>query len=84
MPLKFLIAEHLRGVLWRALGRHNSAGLELLDAIRVGDAPDLPLGSHDPEILFWAEREGRLLISRDASSLFGHLSPFGMCFDASS
>ncbi len=74
MPLAFLLDEHLRGVLWRALQRHNAGGFELLDAIRVGDAPDLPLGILDPAILLWTEREGRILISRDALTLDGHLA----------
>ena len=74
MPLAFLLDEHLRGVLWRALQRHNAGGFELLDAIRVGDEPDLPLGILDPAILLWTEREGRILISRDASTLAGHLA----------
>jgi Domain of unknown function (DUF5615) len=74
MPLTFLLDEHLRGTLWRALQRHNAGGLEPLDVIRVGDAPDLPLGTLDPEILIWAERAGRILISRDASTLSGHLA----------
>lgn len=74
MPLAFLLDEHLRGVLWRAIQRHNLGGLERLDASRVGDAPDLPLGTLDPEILTWAERAGRILISRDASTLYGHLA----------
>lgn len=74
MSLKFLLDENLRGVLWRAIGRHNSGGVELLDAIRIGDSADLPLGSHDPEILIWAEREQRIFVSRDAASLFTHLA----------
>ena len=74
MPLAFLLDEHLRGVLWRAIQRHNAAGLEPLDALRVGDPPDLPLGTLDPDILLWAESAGRILISRDASTLDGHLA----------
>jgi hypothetical protein len=74
MPLAFLLDEHLRGLLWRAIQRHNAGGLELLDAIRVGDAPDLPMGILDPAILLCAERAGRILISRDVSTLHGHLA----------
>ena len=61
-------------MLWRAIQRHNSAGVEILDVVRVGDPSDLPLASRDPEILIWAEREQRILISRDTGTLFGHLA----------
>jgi hypothetical protein len=74
MSLTFLLDEHLRGVLWRALQRYNAGGCEQLDAIRVGDEPDLPLGILDAAILLWTEREGRILISRDVSTLAGHLA----------
>jgi hypothetical protein len=36
-----------------------------IDAVQVGDPPDLPLGSKDPDILLWADRAGRLVVSRD-------------------
>lgn len=72
--LKFLLDEHLRGVLWHAIERHNRAGREPIDVIRIGDVPDLPLASLDAEILIWAEREERVLISRDVTTLFGHLA----------
>src|SRR5262245_14322043 len=74
MPLKFVLDENLRGVLWRAIQRHNKVASEPLDVVRIGDAPDLPLGSDDLEILLWADREQRILISRDAASLFIHLA----------
>jgi len=41
--------------------------------VRVGDPPDLPCGSLDPDILIWAEREGRILISADKSTMPGHM-----------
>src|SRR5438128_2200982 len=46
--LLFLLDEHLRGPLWPAILRHNAQGGLLIDAVRVGDPPDLPLGSDDP------------------------------------
>ncbi len=74
MPLRFVLDEHLRGGgLWRIIQQHNAQGLNLLDAVRVGDPLDLPLGTTDPDVLIWAEREGRILLSRDFSSLPGHL-----------
>jgi hypothetical protein len=74
MPLRFVLDEQLRGPLWRAIERHNVQGVDLLDVVRVGDRPDLPVGSTDPEILLWAERESRVLITRDLSTMPVHLA----------
>jgi hypothetical protein len=40
----------------------------------VGDPADLPLASFDPNILLWCEREERILVSFDKTTLAGHLS----------
>jgi hypothetical protein len=74
MPLRYLLDEHLRGVLWRAIQRHNTAGSDLIDAVQVGDPPDLPLGSLDPDILVWAEREGRIVVTRDRRTMPVHFA----------
>jgi hypothetical protein len=74
MPLRFLLDENQRGLLWRAVRRHNAAGVYVLDVERVGDPVDLPLGSVDPSVLLWAEREGRILVSFDKNTLAGHLA----------
>src|SRR5437660_288639 len=83
MPLSFLLDENQRGLLWQALQQHNALGLYPVDAVRVGDPPDLPLGSTDPNILRWAEREGRLIVSEDRSTmrtfLALHLQAGGHC-----
>ena len=71
--LRFLLDEHLRGPLWSAILRHNAMGGLPIDAARVGDPPDLPLGIDDPAILLWAEREGRILLTEDVHSMPGHL-----------
>jgi len=42
--------------------------------VQVGDPPDLPRGSEDPDILIWAEREDRILVSSDLSTLPNFLS----------
>src|SRR5438128_11779940 len=73
MPLRFLLDEQLRGPLWQAIVQHNAGGADVVDAVRVGDPPDLPLGSSDADILLWAEREGRILITRDVSTMLTHL-----------
>lgn len=74
MPLRFLLDEHLRGPLWLAILRHNLQGGLPLDVVRVGDAPDLPLGSSDPVLLQWAERENRILLSEDRHTMARHLA----------
>jgi hypothetical protein len=74
MPLRFVLDENQRGLLWQAVIRHNQVSGYLLDAIRVGDPPDLPFGSVDPDILLWSEREVRILVSFDKSTLAGHLA----------
>src|SRR5687768_549907 len=74
MPLRFLLDEHLRGAPWDIIQRHNLSGADPIDAVRVGDPADLPLGSDDPQLLRWAERQQRILLSEDKSTLPTHLS----------
>src|SRR5947209_20370657 len=74
MPLGYVLDEHLRGLLWPAILQHNRTSPHLIDATRVGDPPDLPLGSPDPDILLWAERNGRILVSLDRKTLAVHLA----------
>jgi len=74
MPLTYILDEHLRGMLWQAIQQHNASSAFPIDAVQVGDPPDLPLGSSDPDILLWAEREGRVVVTRDYSTMFGHLT----------
>lgn len=72
MPLTYVLDEHLRRTLWRAIQRHNAAGSFVIDVAQVGDPVDLPLGSSDPDILLWAEKEGRVVVSRDYRTMLGH------------
>jgi hypothetical protein len=74
MPLRFVLDENQRGLLWRAIVRHNQGGVYPLDTVRVGDPLDLPLGSSDPDILLWSEREGRILVSFDKATMASHLA----------
>lgn len=74
MPLKFVLDEHHRGVLWDTICRHNLRGIDPVDVVRVGDQTDLPLGIKDPPILLWAEREARILVSSDKSTMATHLA----------
>jgi hypothetical protein len=83
MPLSYLIDEDLRGPLWRYVLRYNARGVEPIDAARVGDFDDLPLGTPDPEILRWCEVHQRVLVSHDRSTtpvhLAAHVSAGGHC-----
>ena len=74
MPLRYVLDEHLRGPLWDGIQRHNLSGADPIDATRVGDPHDLPTGIPDPDILLWTEREGRILVSLDKSTMATHLA----------
>jgi hypothetical protein len=75
MPIAFVLDEHLRGKpIWHAICHHNSAGGLLIDTTRVGEPADLPLGSTDPEILLWAERAGRIILTEDAKTFTSGLA----------
>src|SRR5947209_5200983 len=65
MPLSYVLDEHLRGPLWAALRQHNAGG--------VDDPPDLPRGTSDPDLLLWAEREGRVVVTMDWNTMPGYL-----------
>ncbi len=73
MPLRFLLDECCRGEIWDAIRDHNRRSYPTIDAIRVGDIPDLPLRSPDPAILDWAEAQHRVIISRDQATMTAHL-----------
>ncbi|HVS34466.1 MAG TPA: hypothetical protein VMS17_02725 [Gemmataceae bacterium] len=45
-----------------------------MDAVRVGDPVDLPCRSIDPDILIWAEREGRILVTLDRHTIATHVA----------
>ena|SRR5437899_2219901 len=73
MPLCYVLDENLS---W-ASQRHPTAqcgGGEPVDFVCVGDPPDLSRGTHDPVVLLWAERAGRVLVSLDKNTLPGHLA----------
>lgn len=74
MSLRYVLDEHLRGPLWRAIQWHNRAGVYCLDVVRVGDAADLPLGIDDRALLAWAEREERFLVTQDRDTMANHLA----------
>ena len=65
MPLPFLLDENLRGWLWQAIKRYATHSALPIDVVRIGDAPDLPLGTSDPDVLLWCEGQGRILVTAD-------------------
>ena len=48
-------------------------GIDIIDVVRVGNPFDLPLGTPDPAILIWAEREASVLVTGGKQSMPGHL-----------
>lgn len=74
MPLDFVFDEQLRGPLWQAVLRHNLAGIDPLNVVRVGDLEELPLGATDPAILQWAQLHDRLLVTEDRQTMAAHLT----------
>ena len=74
MPLAFLLDENLPASLWRAIRRRNILAESPLEAVRVGEPDDLPLGIDDEAILRWAENTDRILVTRDKNTMPGHLS----------
>jgi len=63
--VKFLADENFRGALVRGLLRRRPT----LDLLRV---PDVGLsGADDPDILDWAARDGRVVLTHDAATLIG-------------
>lgn len=70
LPARYLMDEHLRGHLWDAITNYNAKPGNLpIIAVRVGDPPDLPLGTDDLSILRWAEREACILVSCDRTTM---------------
>jgi hypothetical protein len=74
MAIRYLLDANARGMLWHAIVRHNATSPEPLDVVCVGDLDDLPLASPDPNILRWAEREGRVLVTSDYRTMPAYLS----------
>jgi hypothetical protein len=43
-----------------------------IDVVSVGETIELPYGALDPDILLWAERNGRVVVTTDYSTMPGH------------
>ena len=73
MALAYLLDEHLRGPLWRAVRRHNAKSRDSIDVVRVGDPDAPPLGTLDPDLLLWVEEARRVLVTFDERTMPQHL-----------
>lgn len=73
MPLKLLIDENLRGRFTYALETCPLTPL-LIDVVEVGSPGGPPCGTKDPDLLVWAQKHGRVLVSLDHESLPTHLA----------
>ena len=74
MALRYLFDEHLRGTLPQVVIRSARRQVFVINVVQVGDVPDVPLGSSDPQLLRWAEINDRILISHDSATLPTHLA----------
>lgn len=71
--IRFLFDECLSEHVDVALGVWNSRpDTPTVDAVRVGDVDGLPKGTPDPDILVWAEREGRIVVRVDYNHMPAH------------
>ena len=73
MAMAFLLDENIPGRIWRAIQRHNQDEEDRLDVVCVGQPDDLPFSSDDPTVLLWAERQDRILVTEDKSTMATHL-----------
>lgn len=66
---QFLVDECVPSALTRGLRRR----LPLASVIQVGESEAPPKGTDDSELLLFAERERRLFISADRSTMIDHI-----------
>ena len=70
----YLLDECQRGELWRHVNSHNASGEFPIECARLGDLPGQRLRAKDHEVLAWAEEAGRILVTRDRSTMGTHLN----------
>jgi hypothetical protein len=75
VSLDFLFDEHLRGGPFRVVQRHNARGVNPINVMCVGAGEGVPdLGSTDAELLLWAEKVDRVVVTRDGRTMPAHLA----------
>ena len=73
--IRFVIDECVSKRVVRAISRWNAAHpSEVIDAIREGKPADLPRRTPDPAVLLWAERNARVVVSVDYTTMPGHFA----------
>jgi hypothetical protein len=72
--VRFVIDEQLRVKLLAAILQQNATGGLPIDATQVGDPANLPLGTPDQDLLVWAERNDRFVVTLDRKTMIGHLA----------
>lgn len=73
MPIRYLLDENHRGLLFRYIQRRNVAAEFPIDVIRVGDNSGPSLGTTDPVLLRWTQQNDRIFVSADMKTLPRHL-----------
>lgn len=69
MRPRFLLDEHLDRAIQRQLQRQDPQ----VDVLLVGDVQAPPKGLLDPDLLFWIEEHGYLLVTNNRGSMPQHL-----------
>jgi hypothetical protein len=72
MALRYVLDENLRGPFARAVQARCAAASPPVDVTHVGGPPDLPLRTTDPDLLLWAERETRVIVTLDRNTMPVH------------
>jgi hypothetical protein len=70
MNIRYLLDEHVDPVIIDAVLLLD----ETVDIQRVGDELAPPLGTKDPELLLWCERERCILVTDNRKSMPGHVA----------
>ena len=66
MSPRFLLDEHLRRAIQEQLRE--------MDVRRIGDAGVPPLGTPDPDILTWIQRNNYILVTNNRTTMPRHLT----------
>jgi hypothetical protein len=68
-PVRLVFDEDVPDAVWNAVQAHNALGIDPIDAVMVGKHAGLPKSTKDAILLDWAERAGRVIVSRDRNTM---------------
>ena len=68
-PLRFLLDEHIPHAIQSQLLRLDDS----IDVLSVGQSSAPPRGTSDPDILFWIERTGYILVTANRRTIPEHI-----------